>query len=93
MTPQEAIKIIETAIAEVEWEYPMDYAVAFETAVNALNKQIPKKPKGITDPIFGDITIVCPNCCNANLDNPFDISRVYDYCPNCGQAIDWSESE
>lgn len=29
---------------------------------------------------------------NANLANPFDISRVYDYCPNCGQALDWSDN-
>ena len=39
MTPQEAIKIIEIAIAEVEWEYPMNYAVAFEMAIKALEKE------------------------------------------------------
>lgn len=43
MTPEEAIKTIELAKAEVEWEYPMDYAVAFEKAKEALEKQIPKK--------------------------------------------------
>ena len=36
MTAQEAIKIIEVAIAEVEWDYPMDYAIAFEKAIEAL---------------------------------------------------------
>ena len=30
MTENEAIKVIEIAIAEVEWDYPLDYAVAFE---------------------------------------------------------------
>jgi hypothetical protein len=39
MTNQEAIDIIKTAIAEVEWEYPMDYAAAFDMAVNALEGQ------------------------------------------------------
>lgn len=39
MTREEAIKTIETAIAEVEWEYPMDYAVAFEMAITALREQ------------------------------------------------------
>ena len=39
MTNQEAIDIIKTAIAEVEWEYPMDYAAAFDMAVKALEKQ------------------------------------------------------
>ena len=38
MKPQEAIETIKIAIAEVEWEYPMDYAVAFETAIEALTE-------------------------------------------------------
>lgn len=32
MTREEAVGVIEIAIAEVEWEYPRDYAVAFEAA-------------------------------------------------------------
>lgn len=43
MTTQEAIQTIKIAIAEVEWDYPMDYAIAFEEAIEALEKQIPKK--------------------------------------------------
>ena len=38
MTNQEAIENIRIAIAEVEWEYPMEYAVAFEMAIKALEK-------------------------------------------------------
>ena len=38
MKPQEAIETIKIALAEVEWEYPMDYAAAFETAIEALEK-------------------------------------------------------
>lgn len=36
MKPKEAIETIKIAIAEVEWNYPMDYAVAFEEAIKAL---------------------------------------------------------
>ncbi len=36
MTNKEAVQIIETAISEVEWEYPMDYAAAFDKAIKAL---------------------------------------------------------
>ena len=36
MTYQEAIEIIKIAIAEVEWYYPMEYSIAFETAIEAL---------------------------------------------------------
>lgn len=39
MTNKEAIDTIKIAMAEVEWNYPMDYAVAFETAIEALEKQ------------------------------------------------------
>lgn len=38
MTNQEAIKTIKLAMAQVEWEYPLDYAVAFTKAVDALEK-------------------------------------------------------
>ena len=44
MTAEETISILKIAIAEVEWNYPMDYTVAIETAIQALEKQIPKKP-------------------------------------------------
>ena len=36
MTNQEAIGIIKTAIAEVEWEYPMEMAAAMDRAIEAL---------------------------------------------------------
>ncbi len=39
MKTEEAIKTIEIAIAEVEWDYPMNYAVAFEMAIAALRAQ------------------------------------------------------
>ena len=39
MKPQEAIETMKMAIAEVEWEYPMDYAAAFETAIEALTEE------------------------------------------------------
>ena len=79
MTPQEAIKIIEIAIAEVEWEYPMEYTEAFEIAIRALEKQILKKV------IFmSDKSKVCGSCKQRVL-------RHQPYCEDCGQALDWSE--
>lgn len=39
MEIKEAIKTIEVAMAEVEWNYPMDYATAFEMAIAALRAQ------------------------------------------------------
>ena len=40
MTIKEVIETINIAIAEVEWDYPMDYTVAFEEAIKALEKQM-----------------------------------------------------
>ena len=39
MRNEEAIKTIEIAMAEVEWNHPMDYAIAFEMAIKALKNQ------------------------------------------------------
>ncbi len=39
MTIEEAIATIEAAKAEVEWNYPLEYAVAFEMAIAALRAQ------------------------------------------------------
>lgn len=71
--------------------HKIDLEQALFIGAKALERQMPKKPKGETDPMFGDVKTVCPSCGNANLVNPFVRSRVYDYCPNCGQALDWSE--
>ena len=89
MIPEEAIKTIQVAIAEVEWEYPLDYAEAFETALNALEKQIPKKP------INEECYYICP-CCRDDLGVSDDDIFIYElsmpkYCSNCGCVLDWSE--
>lgn len=83
MKPEEAIEIIKIAIAEVEWNYPIDYAVAFEEAVNVLEKQIPKKPSQDSIGLYYFPT--CPNC-HKELEN-------YDHHCECGQALDWEGIE
>lgn len=47
MTSKEAIETIKIAIAEVEWEYPMDYSVAFDKAIEAL-EEVDKKCLGLS---------------------------------------------
>lgn len=54
---------------------------AMEKAIEALEKQIPKKPlphKGWEGK--------CPTCGVIFLD------RTTNYCGNCGQALDWSDT-
>ena len=94
MTPEEAITILKIAKTEVEWDYPLDYAIAIDTAISALEKQIPKKPDYEADGYDnkGELiydTWICPNC-----EKRYEVDYDhYDYCPKCGQAIDWSDVE
>lgn len=57
------------------------------TAIEALEKQLPKKPD-IMDYILGDINFKCPTC-----KSEYICEKGYEhfYCPNCGQRLDWSE--
>lgn len=60
----------------------------------ALEKQIPKKPTYEGDGYAPDGTFIydtwiCP-CCDKRYEVDYD---DYDYCPNCGQTIDWSDAE
>ncbi len=87
MTPKEAIKILEVAKTEVEWDYPLDYAIAIATAIEALEKQIPKKPISLGEDIDRDVG-QCPNCKEI-----IDTYEDYKYCSDCGQAIDWRDEE
>ena len=93
MNLKEVIKTLELAKAEVEWDYPMDYAVAIDEAIKAIDKQIPKKPKVI------DRWRMCPRCYE-------EYGFTYDIligmrglktgecrCLNCGQVIELEVEE
>ena len=84
MTPQEAIRIMTVAIAEVEWCCPMDYAVAFEKAIESLEKQIPKKNKIKDEKYTRNHIFGCANC-----NEPVKFPQKY--CAYCGQILDWSD--
>lgn len=84
MTPKEAIETIKVAIAEVEWN--LDYAIAFEKAIEALEKQIPKKPIAIETDFYGN-SYECPVC-------GLDMGHYeFNYCDNCGQRLKWGEDD
>ena len=62
---------------------PQKRAEAIDVAIQALEKQIPKKPK--TDNRY--VMHICPWC------NDF-VKVSHNYCQNCGQKLNWeSESE
>lgn len=51
----------------------------YKAAIEALEKRIPQKPM-----LESDSGWICPSCGES-------YGVEYDYCHNCGQAIDWSE--
>lgn len=63
-------------------------------AIQALEKQIPKKPTYEGDGYAPDGTFVfdewiCP-CCETRYEVDYD---DYDYCPNCGQKLDLEDDD
>ena len=87
MNLKEVIKTLELAKAEVGWDYPMDYAVAIDEAIKAMEKQIPKKP--VSKYKYRDGENVCPSC---ETENHCRIVMSWEkFCPDCGQAIDFGK--
>lgn len=58
-----------------------------DMAIEALEKQLPKKPEEVVGAIYG-ISYECKNC--GSEIEPLDIYE--DYCKWCGQRLDWTES-
>ena len=67
---------------------------ANEMAIQALEKQIPKKPRK-TDSYRGVLkrvyAYVCPTCGNVCLEKYMNERQNTMFCWNCGQHLDWSD--
>ncbi len=94
MTEREAIKVIKSnrpTSGYITLNY-LEWNEALKMAVNALEKQIPKKPTPIDyekymdtvkNALFLKGAYWCPNC------NHF--VKCGTYCSDCGQKFDWNE--
>ena len=87
MTSEEAIKVLKVILDPYDYPfgekskcYQYDLE-AINKAIEALKKQIPKKPYD---------TVHCPLCKIEVELQPVDTEQVT-YCLHCGQAIDWSD--
>ncbi len=81
MTYQEAIERIKihNEHHSQQERFAIYITEALNMAIEALEKQIPKKPTKTRS------EIVCPTCKTLVGSSP--------YCRYCGQAIDWSDTE
>lgn len=102
MTTEEAIKVIKKGERDFCEIYQSEClgktcnkcegSIAYNMAIKALEKQIPKKAGSIYK---GDYK--CPTCENY-VDITDDDLYIYEieppkYCDECGQALDWGEEE
>ena len=85
MTENEVIKEVIFNMSEIGLndESAKRVSEAKSIVVNALEKQIPKKPDFTEDKEFA----LCP-CCNGK-----GLLDKQKYCDNCGQKLDWSDEE
>ena len=84
MTNKEALEILYKGIAP----NPTANNECIKLCKSALEKQIPKKPKVIFDEYS---YFECWNCGEAIYCS--DELKTHRYCLNCGQALDWGDSE
>lgn len=85
MNENEAIKQLKT---QRTFTYGSD-AKVLGMAINALEKQIPKKPPVVNRPSIFVKVPVCPNCSTSEHYQP--LYGKTKYCSNCGQKLDWSD--
>ena len=68
---------------------------SIDMAIQALEKQIPKKP--IMKPYYKDMEeeyLCCPTCGEILTDRiPMDNKDFYFHCLNCGQKFNWESDE
>lgn len=88
---QESIDMAIQALEEVQKYREIG---SIEECRASREKQIPKKPTYDGDGYAPDGTFVwdewiCP-CCGTRYEVDYD---EHDFCPNCGQKIDWSDEE
>lgn len=102
MTESEAIEELKYDCNELGKAIPCDtswgcsFENAYGMAIQALEKQIPKKPRK-TDSYRGVLkrvyAYVCPTCGNACLEKYMNERNNTMFCWNCGQKIDWSDDD
>ena len=94
MTESKAIKIVQKEKTYMDSHAGRAQSEAFQMAINALEKQIPKKP--IFDFNYSDTLskfhcpcgkIICVHHDIGTMDN----NDAPNYCDNCGQKLDWDE--
>lgn len=90
MKPKEALKYLKDFIDNEEPQISAYNTEVLKNAIGALEKQIPKKPHKIHDVYENGYlyhVYVCDECGDVIYETQGE------FCPNCGQAIDWDDMD
>ena len=87
MTENEAIELIENDLKLHSKDLSSKYKNGLRMAINALEKQIPKKPHKNFEKFSG---VWCS--CGKYLGKGYFVDKP-SYCADCGQKLDWSDEE
>ncbi|WP_283682712.1 hypothetical protein [Parablautia sp. Marseille-Q6255] len=76
----EAVKCFPEWNRDDRWMNPQMMEGLVDTIIEALEKQLPKKPR-TSKAYYG-----CPDCTTIR-----SLRQKHNYCQDCGQKLDWSE--
>ena len=87
MTENEAIELIENDLKLHSKDLSSKYKNGLRMAIQALEKQIPKKPIKSENQVVRYVnTYYCPTC-----ELGITGTNIAKWCYHCGQKIDWSD--
>ena len=89
MTYEEVIDNLKYLISDDCTDTQHDFVEEIKISIEALEKQIPKKPTK-TRGKYGHTECAC---CGWVVESFCGDLEQYPFCPNCGQAIDWEVSK
>lgn len=91
---ERAIEILNPEHRE-HYESLVPVNTACRMGMEALEKQMPKKPITDSTHYAGFEEFLCPSCKKriiSRLDGDWLAGRLQKYCDECGQALDWSDT-
>ncbi len=87
MEYEKALEMFRAGIEATECEVKKDL---YQTAISALEKQIPKKPKETETAFNAHWFHDCPSCGKTQEDDEGEWFWS-SFCPFCGQRLDWGD--